>query len=96
MKCLNPPFSACTADHVIVLGSRTCGLPSKSVIVTPFCVTVTSSPSSTKITLRVSLKIAVTSDATKFSSSPIPTTSGDEFFAATSVPGSLSFITTNA
>jgi len=61
---LNPPFSAWTADHVMVLGSRTRGLPSKSVITTPWRVTVTISPSSTKITRRVSDRIAVTSDAT--------------------------------
>jgi len=48
----------------MVLGSRTRGLPSKSVIVTPWRVTVTISPSSTKITRRVSDRIAVTSDAT--------------------------------
>ena len=80
----------------MIFGSRTRTLPSKSVIVTPSRVTATISPSSTKMTLRVSDRIAVTSDATKFSPSPSPTTSGDEFFAATSVPGSLSLITTNA
>jgi hypothetical protein len=96
MKCLKPPFSACIADQVMILGSRFFSRPSKSVIVTASLVRVISSPSSTKMILRVSDRIAVTSEAMKFSPSPRPMTIGEAFLAATSVDGSLSLMTTKA
>jgi hypothetical protein len=96
MKCLKPPFSACIADQVMILGSRCLGRPSKSVIATASLVIVISSPSSMKRILRVSARIAVTSEAMKFSPSPRPMTIGDAFLAATSLVGSSSSMTTNA
>ena len=80
----------------MVLASRWCGLPSKSVNSAPRAVTVTTSPSSTKTIRRVSPRIAVTSDAMKFSPSPSPTTMGELFLAATRVSGCWSDMTTNA
>ena len=96
MKCLKPPFSAGTASSRCgAVGGSPCS-PARSSISTPAAVSTAISPSSRNITLRVCARIAGMSEATKFSPSPRPSTSGEAFLAATIGSGSLSRMTTIA
>ena len=72
IKCSYPPFSAAFSSHVTFVISFSMGSPYESVTVTPSRVSTASSPSDSLNTRRVYFKIAVTSDAIKFSPSPIP------------------------
>ncbi len=96
MKCLWPPFSAITGDQSTWRTGRSIGFPCASLSAIRSRVTSAKSPSSRKITLRVWARIAGTSEATKFSPCPNPTTRGEAFLAATTVPGARSEITASA
>ena len=96
MKCLWPPFSAITGDQSIRLGARFFSFPSRSVRRIPSAESSATSPSSMKITRRVACTIADTSEATKFSPSPSPISSGQPMRATTMRSGSLRLTTASA
>ena len=96
MKCLWPFFSAIVGVHSMRRTLRASLLPERSVSSTPFLVMTAKSPSSRKITSRVCARMAGTSLATKLHFSPNPRTSGEAFFATTSISGERSLITASA
>src|SRR5216683_3102303 len=96
MKCLWPFFSAMVGVQSMRRTLRASLLPERSVSSTPFLVITSKSPSSRKITSRVCARIAGTSLATKLHLSPSPSTSGEAFFATTSISGDRSLITASA
>ena len=94
MKSSKPDFWACATSQSTVMGSRACGAPARSVKAAPSRVISTTSPSSTGITVVVRSRSAGMSEASSVSPSPRPTTSGEDTFTPTSVPGSSTAQTT--
>ena len=83
-------------SHGIRVGCLSTAVPSKRRKVGPLPLTTTISPSSRKTTSLVWERIAGMSEATKYSPSPTPTTSGGPLRAATITSGSSAEITTRA
>jgi hypothetical protein len=87
MKCRYGPSSSEASDTSDTCTSRTASRSVASNTRTPARVSSAVSPSSRKITRRVAEMIADTSEATKFSPSPNPTSSGQPMRAQASRSG---------
>ena len=96
MKCLYPPFSAMMGSHRMCEIWRFTGRPSKSPSRTPAGVSTAMSPSPRKNMSRVWLRMAGTSEATKYSLSPMPITTGGPLRATTILCGSPREMTASA
>ncbi len=96
MKCRYGPSSSEASDTSDRCTSRSTGASSASNTRTDSRVISAVSPSSRKTTRRVACTIAETSEATKFSPSPRPTSSGQPMRATTIRCGSLRLTTASA
>src|SRR5664280_501765 len=96
MKWRNPPRSTSPGSQSRVTTARSTGLPDASRTVTLSARTIATSPSSRWTQRRVIAITAAGSDATRFSPSPSPTTSGGPLRNATTVPGSPTAIAATA
>ena len=96
MKCRYCPFSAASADSSLSRTARSAVLPSRSMTRTLSRRTSATSPSSRKMKRRVTGSSAATSEATKFSSTPRPMTTGQPSRARIRRSGSCSLTTASA